>query len=217
MIWIKICGITNLEDAERISKLKVDAIGFVLSTDSPRRVELKGAKKIIGALRSKGNKTSMVGLFVNEEVERVLKYNESLGLDYIQFSGDEGEDYLEDLRGKSRGIKIIKSIRIRSKSEHCKAEIDEKVEKLKRYADFILLDSYRKDAYGGTGSTFDWDIARDYGSRIPVILSGGLDPENVKQAVDIVKPFGVDASSKLEIYPGKKDLSKVTRFVDALR
>jgi phosphoribosylanthranilate isomerase len=216
MVWIKICGITNLEDAKRISELKVNAIGFVLSTDSPRRVKVETANKIIEALRGEESNISMVGVFVNEEVERVLKYNESLGLDYIQLSGDEEKDYLEDLSKKSGDIKIIKSIRIRGKGEHCNAEIDEKIEELKGCADFILLDSYSKDVFGGTGSTFDWDIVKDYSGKIPVILSGGLDPENVKQAVDIVKPFGVDASSRLEIYPGKKDLDKVMKFVNVL-
>jgi phosphoribosylanthranilate isomerase len=217
MVWIKICGITNLEDAKGISELKVDALGFVLSASSPRKIEWAAAKKIIEALRSEGNKISMVGVFVNEEIEKVLKYYESLGLNYIQLSGDEERDYLKDLKEKVKGMKIIKSIRIKKKNEHYKAGINEKIEILKRYADFILLDSYRKGFYGGTGVPFNWDIAEDYSSKIPVILSGGLDPENVRQAVDIVKPFGVDASSRLEIYPGKKDLDKVIRFVNVLK
>jgi phosphoribosylanthranilate isomerase len=217
MVWIKICGITNLEDAKGISELKVDALGFVLSASSPRKIEWAAAKKIIEALRSEGNKISMVGVFVNEEIEKVLKYYESLGLNYIQLSGDEEKDYLKDLKKKVEGMKIIKSIRIKYENEHYKAGINEKIEILKRYADFILLDSYRKGFYGGTGVSFNWNIAEDYSSKIPVILSGGLDPENVRQAVDIVKPFGVDASSRLEIYPGKKDLDKVIRFVNVLK
>jgi phosphoribosylanthranilate isomerase len=217
MVWIKICGITNLEDAKGISELKVDALGFVLSAGSPRKVEWAAAKKIIEALRSEGNKISMVGVFVNEEIEKVLKYHESLGLNYIQLSGDEERDYLEDLKEKVKDMKIIKSIRIKKKNEHYKARMNEKIEKLNRYMDFILLDSYRKGFYGGTGVPFNWDIAEDYSGKIPVILSGGLDPENVRQAVDIVKPFGVDASSRLEIYPGKKDLDKVIRFVNVLK
>ncbi len=217
MVWIKICGITNLEDAKAISRLGVDAMGFVLSTDSPRRVELETAEKIIDVLRSEENKVSMAGVFVNEEIERVLECSKILGLDYIQLSGDEEENYMENLRGKSGNIKIIKSIRIRDKNENYNTEINEKIEKLKKYADFILFDSYRKDIYGGTGVPFNWEAVKNYGNRIPVILSGGLDPENVKQAVDIVKPFGVDASSRLEIYPGRKDLDKVTGFVNVLK
>ncbi|NQT66109.1 MAG: phosphoribosylanthranilate isomerase [Actinobacteria bacterium] len=217
MVWIKICGITNLEDAKSISELGIDAMGFILSADSPRKVEIITAYKIIGALRTSENKISMVGVFVNEEIRKVLNDYRSLRLDYIQLSGDEDRDYLKDLREKAKDIKIIKSIRIKSKNESYRAKINKKVDKLKEYADFILLDNYSKNVYGGTGVPFNWDIVKDYCWEIPVIISGGLDAENVRQAVDIVKPSGVDASSKLEIYPGKKDMDKVTGFINALK
>lgn len=217
MVWIKICGITNIDDAKSISELGVDAMGFVLSADSPRRVEIITAYRIIEALRTGENKISMVGVFVNEEIRKVLNDYRSLRLDYIQLSGDEDRDYLKDLKEKAKDIKIIKSIRIKNKSESYSAKINKKVDKLKEYADFILMDSYSKNVYGGTGVSFNWDIVKDYYREIPVILSGGLDAENVRQAVDIVKPFGVDASSKLEIYPGKKDIDKVTKFINVLK
>lgn len=217
MVWIKICGITNIDDAKSISELRVDAMGFVLSADSPRRVEIITVYRIIEALRTRENKISMVGVFVNEEIRKVLNDYRSLRLDYIQLSGDEDMDYLKDLKEKAKDIKIIKSIRIKKKSESYKAKINKKVDKLKEYADFILMDSYSKNVYGGTGVSFNWDIVKDYYREIPVILSGGLDAENVRQAVDIVKPFGVDASSKLEIYPGKKDIDKVTKFINVLK
>jgi len=217
MVWIKICGITNLEDAKSISELGIDAMGFILSADSPRKVEIITAYKIIGALRTSENKISMVGVFVNEEIRKVLNDYRSLRLDYIQLSGDEDRDYLKDLKEKAKDIKIIKSIRIKSKNESYRAKINKKVDKLKEYADFILLDNYSKNVYGGTGVPFNWDIVKDYCWEIPVIISGGLDAENVRQAVDIVKPSGVDASSKLEIYPGKKDMDKVTGFINALK
>jgi len=217
MVWIKICGITNIEDARSISELGVDAMGFILSADSPRRVEVITAYRIIEALRALGKKISMVGVFVNEEIRKVLNDYRSLRLDYMQLSGDEDRDYLKDLKEKAKDIKIIKSIRIMDKNESYRAKINKKVDKLKEYADFILMDSYSKNVYGGTGVSFNWDIVKDYYWEIPVILSGGLDAENVRQAVDIVKPFGVDASSKLEIYPGKKDIDKVTKFINVLK
>jgi phosphoribosylanthranilate isomerase len=217
MVWIKICGITNIDDAKSISELRVDAMGFVLSADSPRKVEIIAAYRIIEALRTGENKISMVGVFVNEEIRKVLNDYRSLRLDYIQLSGDEDRDYLKDLKEKAKDIKIIKSIKIKNKSESYRAKINKKVDKLKEYADFILMDSYSKNVYGGTGVSFNWDIVKDYYREIPVILSGGLDAENVRQAVDIVKPFGVDASSKLEIYPGKKDIDKVTKFINVLK
>ena len=220
MVWIKICGITNLEDATGISRLGVDAMGFVLSASSPRRVEPDKAERIITALRSEGIRVPAAGVFVNETIERITRCVKSLGLDYIQLSGDEEENYIEDLRTRSGKIKIIKAIRIKDNNkdqEDIMDELDEKIDKLKDYADFILLDSYRKGIYGGTGVPLDWGMLKNYCSKIPVILSGGLDPENVERAVDLVVPFGVDASSGLEIYPGKKDMDKVARFVNILR
>ncbi len=219
MVWIKICGITNLEDAIGISRLGVNAIGFVLSTNSPRRVKPETAEEIITVLRGSGIKVPAAGVFVNEEIERIIQCSNLLRLDYIQLSGDEKEDYIKNLREGSGKIKIIKVIRIKDNNKDQKDtidEIDEKIEKLKDYADFILLDSYRKGIYGGTGVPLDWEMLKNYCGKIPVILSGGLDPANVKRAVDTVRPFGVDASSGLEIYPGKKDLDKVARFVDVL-
>ncbi len=223
MVWIKICGITNLEDARTVSRLKVDAMGFILSTDSPRRVELAVAKKIVKELYNEEDRISTVGVFVNEKIENILEGSESLGLDYVQLSGDEDRDFIKNLKTRCGEVKIIKSIRIKNKNKHNsdykaeKVKIGKIIENLKGYADFILLDSYRKDTYGGTGETFNWEMIRNYNSKIPVILSGGLNPGNVRLAVNMVKPFGVDASSGLEIYPGKKDPEKVKQFINNIR
>ncbi len=217
MVWVKICGITNLEDAEEISKLKVDAMGFILSTDSPRRIKAAEAGKIIKILRSRKKKISAVGVFVNEEVGKVIEDSESLGLDFIQLSGDEDGYYLKDLMERTGNINIIKSIRVNHKDKLYVKKVYEKISKLEKFVDFILMDSYRKDVYGGTGKSFRWDIIKNYCGRVPVILSGGLDAENVGEAVRTVKPFGVDASSKLEAYPGKKDIYKVSRFINVLK
>lgn len=229
MVWIKICGITNLKDARMISELKVDSIGFILSTDSPRRVEADTAAGIIEALRDCGKRVSAAGVFVNEKIEYILECSGRLGLDYVQLSGDEDSNYLKDLKRRSGKIKIIKAVRIknRNKDKNKNKEtlkesagrdrINREIESYKGYADFILFDSYRKGSYGGTGRTFSWDIVKYSGTGIPVILSGGLESENVKRALDIVKPFGVDASSRLETRPGKKDPDKVRQFVNAIR
>jgi phosphoribosylanthranilate isomerase len=108
-------------------------------------------------------------------------------------------------------------LRIKNESQSGRTELGKDIHKMKKYTDFILLDSYSKDIYGGTGVSFDWDIARDYNRTVPIILSGGLDAENIEKAIKTAKPFGVDASSKLEIYPGKKDISKVSEFIKTLR
>lgn len=223
MVWIKICGITNLEDARMVSRLKADSIGFVLSADSPRGIGLDTAGRIIRALRGEENIVPVTGVFVNEKIENILQYSKSLGLAYVQLSGDEDSSYLKSLKEKSGELKIIKSLRIKDKNKKDmdrdtgEAKINQEIEGFKGYADFILFDSYIKGAYGGTGKTFNWDIVKYSNIGIPVILSGGLDSENIKRAVDIVKPFGVDASSRLEIYPGKKDPDKVRRFISAIK
>jgi phosphoribosylanthranilate isomerase len=217
MIWIKICGITNLGDAEKISELDVNAMGFILSTDSPRRIDNSRAKRIIEAVRNKNEKISLAGVFVNERVEKVLRDSDGLDLDMVQLSGDEDREYLKNLYSRSGDIKIIKAIRIKNGSRSRQAELNKEIQRIKEYTDFILLDSYSKNVYGGTGISFDWNIARNCGQTVPIILSGGIDAENIEDAIKTVKPFGVDASSKLEIYPGKKDISRVSEFVKILR
>lgn len=277
MVWVKICGITNEEDAKYISGLGVDAIGFIFSSPSPRRVEVERAEKIISSLEGRARKSetrenrdreirdekgkaregkaregkagegraregrsriSIVGVFVNEKIEKVLDTAQRLCLDYIQLSGDEDMDYLITIRkailkdGTREEIfhvnkKIIKSIRVGEgeESDECAGEsMDEilytlrrKVEDLKGVVDYFLLDSFKKNMYGGTGKSFRWDIVESWGEKYPIVLSGGLDFQNVREAIKIVKPYGVDASSKLEIYPGKKDWEKVEKFVETVK
>jgi len=220
-MWIKICGITNEADAVHVSNLGADALGFILSTDSPRRVDVRKAKKVARALRSEEiaakNKVSIAGVFVNEEVDRVLGVTEELALDYIQLSGDEGSEYIREIKtALGKDIKLIKSIRIKGDAR-AMADTRRKIQSLKGLADFFLMDTFKKDIYGGTGKSFRWDIAKDWGLELPIILSGGLNSENVRQAINLVKPLGVDASSRLEIYPGKKDLEKVKKFIEIVR
>ncbi len=223
MVWVKICGITNLEDARIVSRLGADAMGFILSTDSPRRIELNKAKAIIDALFKGKDKISTVGVFVNEKIIDILECSRRLKLDYAQLSGDEDSTFLKNLKDASKGLKIIKAIRIENGDKAVRdtgagiRKINEGLESAERFADFILLDSYKKDIYGGTGITFNWKVAKDCSSRIPVILSGGLEPGNVKKAMDIAEPFGVDASSRLELYPGKKDPEKLREFINIVR
>jgi phosphoribosylanthranilate isomerase len=147
----------------------------------------------------------------------VLKDSDDLDLNMIQLSGDENRKYLKTLYGRRGDIRIIKVIRIKDGRRSYRAELNKEIRKIKDYTDFILLDSYSKNVYGGTGVPFDWNMTEGCDRTVPIILSGGLDTENVERAVKSVKPFGVDASSKLEIYPGKKDISKVTEFVGILR
>ncbi|MCL4378574.1 MAG: phosphoribosylanthranilate isomerase [Actinobacteria bacterium] len=155
---------------------------------------------------------SMVGVFVNEDINKVLSITKELGFDYIQLSGNESVEYLKEIKKHNKIIKLIKLIRIKNNSLFNKT-ISDKIQDFKNYADFFLLDTFKNNIYGGTGEPFNWMFVENWGQEIPVILAGGLDSENVAGAIKIVKPFGVDASTRLEKSPGKKDIKKVDLFI----
>jgi phosphoribosylanthranilate isomerase len=201
---IKICGITTEDDAIQIALLGVDALGFVFAK-SPRQIDLEKARKIISKLPSF---VSTVGVFVNQPVEFMKKTVEYSGIDYAQLHGDEGVDVCLEMFPR-----VIKVARIRD---------NEDVEKLIPYKDVVrafLLDAFSQKLYGGTGEAFDWSIAK-YAINLldkPVILAGGITPDNCMIAVNEVKPFGIDVSSGVEICPGQKDISKVRDLLKKIR
>lgn len=204
MVKIKICGITNLEDALKIAKLKPDALGFVFYKQSPRYIKPKQAKKIIRQIPPSIKK---VGIFVNEQANVIKNIAKSLKLDILQFHGNELPEFCK----RFKNYKIIKSLRIKDKNS---------LKDLKRYHGLwaFLFDSYQKNLYGGTGKSFDWKILkgiRPYCKNI--FLSGGLNAKNVKEAIKLIKPHWVDVSSSVEIGPGKKDIRKVKEFIKAVR
>jgi len=201
MTRIKICGITNKEDALKAAHLGVDALGFVFA-HSPRRV-IPGMVQEIAQLLPPF--ISRVGVFVNEDKEKVKKIANSCHLTTLQFHGEESPSYCLGFREK-----IVKAFSIRD------ASVLEKIPEYK--VDAYLLDSYSPSRYGGTGKTFDWDIARkikEFG--VPIILSGGLDPDNVKEAIKRVRPYAVDVSSGIEARERKKDPEKLKSFVMKVR
>ena len=203
MVRVKICGITNLEDALLAIDLGAHAIGFVFAP-SPRRVDPSVARKIIEEVPPLVN---FVGVFVNESGERVREIASFCGLDSLQFHGQEPPSYCQELRPLFR---VIKSFRIKN------------LESLKAFGlyrvDAVLLDTYSKEAMGGTGKTFNWEIAKEAQKfRMPLILSGGLNPANVTEAINSVKPYAVDVSSGVELSPGKKDPDKIKAFFEAVK
>jgi phosphoribosylanthranilate isomerase len=218
MVWIKICGITNEEDAFKISDLGADALGFILSTESARKIEPDKAKELILATKDKfinvrdKKGPSFVGVFVNENIDKVTEIAEKLGLDYIQLSGDETLDYLKKIKKHNKNIKLIKLIRVKDNVSSF-AVISKQMLEFKKVADFFLLDTFKDNIYGGTGKSFNWELVKGLSQEYPVILAGGLDCENVAEAIQIVKPFGIDASTRLEESPGKKDIRKVEIFI----
>ena len=202
MVKVKICGITNLEDAAEAVKAGADYLGFILYPKSPRYVNLQKVADIIGNL-PEGEKVKKVAVVVNEPPERLIELFD-YGFDFIQLHGDETPDILNYLPPEQ----VIKVFRVRDKFDPNLLREWEGV-----YA--FLLDTYKKGTYGGTGETFDWNIAKDLvkeGYRI--FLSGGLNPENVQRAVCEVKPYAVDVSSGVELQKGKKDLKKLKEFVE---
>lgn len=200
MAKVKICGITDLGDAVISEVAGADILGFVFA-DSPRRIDVATASNIIAKVSLS---VKISALFVNEEKGVVNSTIQKLGrIDLLQFHGDETSEYCRQFRS----IKIIKAFRI--KDETSLRAIEEFKD-----IDFILLDTYRQDKYGGTGESFDWNLAiraKDY--NIPMFLSGGLNAENVKEAVAKVNPFAVDVSSGVEKDPGEKDAQLVRRFI----
>lgn len=204
MSRVKICGITNLEDALIAQEAGADILGFIFA-DSPRRIELKAARDIISRV-SKDIEIS--ALFVNEKKEVVDSVINELGrADFIQFHGDETPDYC----GEFPSQKIIKVVRV--KDESSLAKIPEF-----KGIDFLLLDTFKEAQYGGTGQTFEWEVAvKAKRYNMPLFLSGGLNPDNLKEAILKVRPFAVDVSSGVERTPGKKDPELVKRFMAIAR
>jgi len=203
MIKIKICGITNTEDALWAINLKVDALGFIFA-DSPRRVEPEIVQGIIELLPPF---ISSVGVFVNEDRKKVEEIAESCGLTTLQFHGEESPSYCEEFKQK-----VVKAFRIKDKS------VLKKIPQYQDKIDAYLLDTYSPFAYGGTGKTFDWRIAKEIKEfGLPIILSGGLNPENIREAISEVEPYGIDVSSGVEERPGKKNLEKLINFVRIVR
>lgn len=204
MSKVKICGITNIYDALAAQKAGADFLGFIFAK-SPRRIKPEKAKEIIDKL-SPG--IEIVALFVNEDKETVEKTIAKLGrVDILQFHGDETPDYCAQFTSK----KVIKAFRM-------KDEISLKEISGFEHIDFILLDSFKDAQRGGTGKTFDWNLALNVKEHnIPIFLSGGLNPDNVGKAIMKVNPFAVDVSSGIEKEAGKKDHKLIRRFIDAAK
>lgn len=232
MVWIKICGITNTGDEEMAVRYGADALGFIFSTDSPRRISLETASSIMDHLQDitvHGGKENAgvrcniaeaiekVGVFVNEDLKTVAGFSQQLKLDYIQLSGDEDTDYIKKLKEMLPHIKVIKAIRVGNDAGIQSEKTKKAIKEFGILADHILMDSYHPSKYGGTGKTLDLEIAKSFGSIPGFILSGGLDHLNIGEAIKNIKPFGIDVSSRLEVSPGKKDHRLVKSFIEAAR
>jgi phosphoribosylanthranilate isomerase len=218
MTWIKICGITNLEDAKVAVDAGADALGFVFYEKSPRNIDPDTARDIVAQLPADVEK---VGVFVDEPAKRIREIAQRASLTGAQLHGDptngtalQDLDSVQERFGISKLILVISGEKLTKDgffiSEHLKQRI---------YA--ILLDSGSSSQPGGTGNRFDWSktysMAQALSLMVPVIVAGGLDPSNVGEAVKLFRPYGVDVASGVEGKPGKKDVQKVNAFVKAVR
>jgi phosphoribosylanthranilate isomerase len=202
---IKFCGLTALDDAELALAAGAWAIGLIFWPHSPRRCDPATAAQIAAALK---RRTEIVGVFVNATLDHVAELADGVGLTMLQLHGDEGPAYCAEAARRT-GCRVIKAVRVRSGAD---------VQALAPFhTDYHLLDSYIAGVPGGTGATFAWEIARAHRGRIPVILSGGLNPDNVREAIAAVRPFAVDVASGVERSPGRKDPDKLEAFAAAVR
>ncbi len=205
VVKVKVCGITNLEDAQAAVEAGADALGFVCYRKSPRFVDAEVIRAIVSELPPF---VLPVGVFVNEEQKVVRDLLDRCGLVLAQLHGDETAAYCESL-----GRPVLKAIRLQSRSGFL-ALAEFKGRALVRG---ILVDAFSDAAYGGTGHRVDWNLAAEASQLGRVILAGGLTPENVGEAMKIVRPYGVDVSSGVEANPGRKDHAKVRAFIKAAK
>lgn len=200
-IKVKICGITNPEDAQVAVSAGADALGFIFYAKSPRFVEPKVAKHIISELPPF---IFPIGVFVNETHQGVRTIMEECGLAFAQLHGDETPAYCESLeRPVLRGIRLKDRGSFLAMAEY----------RGRAGVRGFVVDAFSASAYGGTGETTDWELAAEAAEAAPILLAGGLVPENVQEAIQKVKPYGVDVSSGVEVSPGKKDPAKVLAFI----
>jgi phosphoribosylanthranilate isomerase len=210
MTMVKICGISNIEHAIAAIEAGADFIGMVFA-ESKRQVTPEQAKEIVTAVRQTSDTVKTVGVFVNTPADEINRITNECNLDIVQLSGDEPWDYCMDIEKP-----VLKAMHVKDQSED---EINqEAVLAVEHISDndnvyIVLLDTHVEGKYGGTGKSFDWKLAKSFSQNYPVMVAGGLNPENVKEAIEKMKPWGVDVSSGVET-DGVKDIAKINKFID---
>lgn len=200
---VKICGITNLDDAAEAVRLGAWAIGLIHFEESPRRCEPAEAVRIAAAFR---RKCEVVGVFVNAELGEVTRAAEDEGLTMVQLNGEEGPSFCAEVARRA-GVKVVKAIHVASAADVHGAEAFR--------TDFHLFDRRGNGLWGGTGESFDWGLLAERRSEVPAILAGGLRPENVAEAIAVAHPYAVDVASGVEAEPGRKDHAAMMAFFEA--
>lgn len=202
---VKICGVTNLDDAAEAVRLGAWAIGLIHFAQSPRSVDPAEAVRIAAAFR---RKCEVVGVFVNPELDQVAKAVEDAGLTMVQLNGEEGPAFCGEVARRT-GVKVVKAIHVASAADVHAAEAFR--------TDFHLFDRRGDGLWGGTGESFDWGLLAERRSEVPAIVAGGLRPENVAAAIEVAHPHAVDVASGVEAEPGRKDHAAMTAFFEAAK
>jgi phosphoribosylanthranilate isomerase len=199
---VKFCGMTNLDDAREAARVGAWAIGLNHHPASPRYCEPAMAAEIGAQLR---RRLEVVGVFVNPKLADLAAAVENESLTMIQLHGEEGPAFCQEAARRT-GCRVIKALRVRSAAEVHAAEAYRTA--------FHLLDAYRPGTPGGTGESFDWELLAGRRSQVPLILAGGLTPDNLGRAVSVARPFAVDVASGVEAEPGVKDHALMARFAE---
>lgn len=209
-LQLKVCGLTKLDQIQELIDLKINFLGFIFYNKSPRFVLNHLTLEQISEIEHSGK----VGVFVNENVERIIEISEKANLNFIQLHGDENDDFISELRKKlNPEIKMVKVIRIGNQSPE---ELQKNINEQPATINYLLFDTDSK-AFGGTGKIFDWNILNEIIIPIPYILSGGISLENIHQLSAVNhQPIALDINSKFEVEPGNKDLDKIKDFLNLL-
>jgi phosphoribosylanthranilate isomerase len=204
MTRVKICGIANADDARLAAEHGAWALGMIFWPQSPRRCEVEEAEAIGAELR---RELELAGVFVNASLDEVADTADRAALTILQLHGDEGPAYCREAARRT-GCRVMKVARVRGPAD---------ITALRAFGtDFHLLDAYVPGHPGGTGESFNWELARRHRGPAPVVLSGGLTPDNVGRAIEMAAPFAVDTASGTEAEPGRKEPAKLTAFFRAV-
>ncbi|MGB3402745.1 MAG: phosphoribosylanthranilate isomerase [Microcoleaceae cyanobacterium] len=206
-MWVKICGITQPIQGQKIAKLGASALGFICVPASPRYVTISQIQAIIAALTAS---VECIGVFANTTVENIVEVVKQTELTGVQLHGNESPEFGDRIRQLLPKIKLIKALRIRTTNDLQQAMSYVNV------VDKLLLDAYHPQQLGGTGKTLNWQSLQQFRPNCPWLLAGGLTPDNIQQALNIIHPDGIDLSSGVEHSPGDKDLTKVAQLFDQL-
>jgi phosphoribosylanthranilate isomerase len=206
-MWVKICGITQPQQGQAIAELGATALGLICVPASPRYVTVSQMQAVTGVLPKT---VECIGVFANTTVEGIIQIATQTELTGIQLHGQESPEFCDRLRQRLPEVKLIKALRIKT-VEDLQSAIG-----YVNHVDRLLLDAYHPQHLGGTGKTLDWQVLQQFYPGCPWLLAGGLTPDNIQEALQMVQPNGIDLSSGVERCPGDKDLTKVAQLFQVL-